>query len=131
MAYFEIEGIEKIMGKLESMGRKANAAVDPALQEAAKPMQNEMKRLAPYDPTNKGKHGRDAISIGGAKNLRGVRTISIGIMGADWEKHHYMYYQEFGTSHNPAHPWMQPGYESKKQEAYKIIGDKLKETLKL
>lgn len=112
-----------------------------ALRKASEPMVAEARRRAPRgkDPKRRGstkdrRTGRSATLGPAADTIRAraVRaesrteaTVSVGAGPGRF----YLKYSEFGTSRQPARPFLRPAFESHKSEALDLLGVELWKSL--
>ncbi len=116
----KVEGADKLVKNLQRIGKTASRrSLSKATKAGAEPIVNKAKELAPVDT---GKM-RDAIRSKFAyQSSRAVRVEISSRMkpeGASW--HSYDFYQEFGTSHHPAQPFMRPAADYEKDRAVEIV----------
>lgn len=123
----ETLGYDDLIKRLTEMDKKGNAIANTALRTAAGPVMNDMVERA---PKRRGR-GKEAIKVGRISTLKGGKVISIGIHKAERDDGLHMYYQEYGTSRHPAHPFIRPAFESKKKEAFDLIKAEAKKGLGL
>lgn len=107
-------GHDELRRKLRSLPAAVQREVSvEALKHAAEPMREEAALLAPRSKGH-GPHMADHIVVeetqfGGAIGPD-VSTVALGPTKDFW----YASFQEFGTAHNPAHPFMRPAFDSRK-----------------
>lgn len=132
----DIRGFQELVGNINKMAQKLNTEDEGApaarriLQQAAVPIDAQMKQNASVDPkiiTNK-LHG--AISTGKVKKRhRTGLSITIGVHRKDWDgEEYYPAYVEYGhggPGPAPAHPYVRPAYDARADESYNIIRDGL------
>ena len=119
-----VDGTEVILSVLEKM-IPADTDVDDALKAGAEIVRAEMDRLAPV------KTGRikSAIKVGGVRNTKRGRTVTIGVHRRDIDLsdkngEYYPAYVEYGHGGpRPAdpHPFIRPAYDMTKDEAWAAI----------
>lgn len=122
-----LEGMDKLIDKVQELGRKGASIQNAALKAAAQPVAEEMRNTVSVSNINE-KHIKDDIQVSGVKTENGRKYIRVG-PGKDtnWRAK----FPEFGTSKMSAKPFMGPAYENKKDEAKQIIKEILKEGLGL
>ncbi|ABQ23661.1 HK97-gp10 family putative phage morphogenesis protein [Clostridium kluyveri] len=122
-----LEGMDKLIDKVQELGRKGASIQNAALKAAAQPVAEEMRNTVGVSDINE-KHIRDDIQISGVKTESGRKYIRVGPgKETNWRAK----FPEFGTSKMSARPFMGPAYENKKDEAKQIIKEILKEGLGL
>ena len=137
----ETKGFDDLIGDITKMAGALNTndegapAARKILQAAAVPIDQQMKQNASRDPkiiTDK-LHG--AISTGKVKkhNRTGLH-ITIGVHRKDWDdEDYYPAYVEYGhggPGPAPAHPYVRPAFDTRQDEAFGIIRDRLFRELK-
>ena len=112
-------------------GRIANRI----LQDAAAPVEQQMKENASRDPKVITDTLRTAIHTGTVKKRRnGGKHITIGVHRKDWNEDYdyypaYVEYGHGGPGPAPAHPYIRPAYDATEDEAYAIIRDGLRDAV--
>lgn len=129
----KIEGFEEITAAIKNLGSKADAIVDPALEKAIEPIYKEIKSLAPYDsrPNSSPGHLKDNIPKNKIIKNGTNHYISVGWEKGDNSDYFYAKFPEWGTSKMVAKPFMQPGYQRKKNEALSVLANEIKKGLGL
>jgi HK97 gp10 family phage protein len=132
-----LTGFKELAAALRELGpRVARNTLRRAVSAGAVPIRDEAKVRA---RKKTGEMARD-IQIKREKDTKGemsakysvyVRTgkksrLSGRARGVD-KNSFYWIFQELGTSKMPAHPFLRPAFESRKEEAVKTIGEKLDE----
>lgn len=128
----KVEGFKELAASLRAMPASVSKPIIlDALKEGAEPMRVRMGQLAPREP--------------GAPDLAENIGISVAnrigdVGGGRWEAKHdeefavavgptkgffYGIFQEFGTVHHGAQPFMRPGFDSTVQTSLTIIGQRL------
>ena len=137
----ETKGFDDLIGDITKMAGALNTndegapAARKILQAAAVPIDQQMKQNASRDPkiiTDK-LHG--AISTGKVKkHKRTGLHITIGVHRKDWDdEDYYPAYVEYGhggPGPAPAHPYVRPAFDTRQDEAFGIIRDRLFRELK-
>lgn len=126
MASIELQGVDEILNKLQSIGVNVGKLENKALRNAAKPVLEDAKVNAPVR-TGKLKKG---LKITRVKKKEGVKYILVGVDRGDNSEIFYGKFIEFGTSKMTARPFMQPAYEKNKDNIKRTIAETLKEGLK-
>ncbi|AOR22730.1 hypothetical protein BGI42_02945 [Clostridium taeniosporum] len=128
MASMELQGVDEILNKLQSMGTNVSRLENKALRNAAEPVLEDAKATNAFNDRS-GKL-RKGLKITNVKKKEGVKYILIGIDKSDNSKIYYGKFLEFGTSKMPAKPFLQPAYEKNKDNIKRTIAETLKEGLK-
>ncbi|WP_420825937.1 HK97-gp10 family putative phage morphogenesis protein [Clostridium taeniosporum] len=124
----ELQGVDEILNKLQSMGTNVSRLENKALRNAAEPVLEDAKATNAFNDRS-GKL-RKGLKITNVKKKEGVKYILIGIDKSDNSKIYYGKFLEFGTSKMPAKPFLQPAYEKNKDNIKRTIAETLKEGLK-
>ena len=132
MLSFRPAELQALNKRLSEMSKKlGKQAVRQAAREAMKPVRDEVKRNAPFDPTDDGIHIKEAVAL--KTSWKGsTLTASVGIRGgakANLETPWYFRLQEFGTKHMPARPWIGPALEKNAQQVLDTLAASLKKAL--
>ena len=128
MAGFETRGMDELLTMLEGMSKAAsNKVQDKALLAAAQPILDDMSANAPVR-TGKGKA---MLKVGRPETKTGSRTVIIGIDKGDISEVFYLKFAEWGTSKQPAKPFMQPAKEKNMGKVKEIMQEVLKGELGL
>ena len=135
------DGFAELAGQIEKMANRLNTNDEGAptakriLPAAAQPIHQQMKANASSDPKIiEGKlHG--TLNVGKVKRRRkGGQHITIGVHRKDWdEEDYYPAYVEYGhggPEPAPAHPYIRPAYDTRRDEASGIIRARLLNDLK-
>lgn len=128
----DIRGFQELVGDISKMAQKLDTADEGAssarriLQAAAVPIDEQMKRNASVDPKIISNKLHGAISTGKVRKRRKTGlSITIGVHRKDWdEDEYYPAYVEYGhggPGPAPAHPYVRPAYDTRKEESYDII----------
>lgn len=136
MAKLEIQGMQHLLDKLQSLGNRAKVVENRALKEGAEILRSEIAARAPRSssprqpkpPTQTwrtGKHAADNIKMSGVKQKDGAKVIDVGIQKDDNSHYFYLKFHEWGTSKMSARPFMGPAIAEKQGEAI----DKVKEVI--
>lgn len=127
----------KFTGGLE-LSKALNALADelkPAvilegLKAAGEPMRARMAQLAPREPG--APDLAENIGMSQVKKFEGVATHEdeVALAIGPTKGFFYGYFQEFGTVHHSAQPFMRPSFDSEHQKALAKIGQELWAVLK-
>ena len=109
----ELKGFQEMIDTLEKMDKAGDGIFKQALNEGIKPVIVALKHRV---PVLTGKL-RDSINIGKVrKGKTGTYSQITGPRG-EW----YGKFSEFGTSKEPARPWLRPAFDESKEEAFQTI----------
>ena len=136
----ETKGFQELIADIAGMAdaldtEGAGAGVTrQILQQAAVPVETQMKANASKDPKRISGDLHRAIRTGSVKHRRnGGKHITIGVHRKDWHGDaYYPAYVEYGhggPGPAPAHPYIRPAYDTTENEAYEIIRNGLREAL--
>lgn len=129
----ELIGADMLLRDLEAM-IPADTDVDDALIGGAAGIAKKMRELAPVGETGNLKR---AINVGGVRNSKRGRTVTIGIHRRDIklkDGHYYPAYVEYGHGGPrpaPPHPFIRPAYDLTKDEAWGAIKQAVIDKMKL
>ena len=122
--------ISKMASAMDADGAGAPVA-KRILEEAAKPIHDQMKTNASRDPQIISGALHHSIRIGPVRKFRtSARRITIGVHRK--EKAYYatpVEYGHGGPAPAPAHPFIRPAYDTRQDEAYEIIRDGLRDAI--
>ena len=120
--------ISKMASAMDTDGAGAPVA-KRILEEAAKPIHDQMKTNASRDPQIITGALHRSIRIGPVRKFRNTaRRITIGVHRK--EKAYYatpVEYGHGGPAPAPAHPFIRPAYDTRQDEAYEIIREGLRD----
>ena len=105
--------IDDLQKKLQVMGRKGSKLENEALLAGAEIINKEIVNRAP-EKTGKSKK---YLKISKPKREKGIKVVKIGVNKSDNSEAFYLKFYEYGTSKQPARPFMRPAYERKRKEA--------------
>lgn len=150
----EIRGLDGLTEELEAMAQRVTATgANRALKEGAKPIFEDMQRRTLIDPKPRSeeKNLHSSIKVSRIKNRKrsdGSRKptdkqITIGTHRAERKAPldkkerkgkaphaHLVEYGHGGPAPAPPHPFIRPAFDTKADEAYRIIRDVLQEELR-
>ena len=129
-ADLEVTGMQELVDRVQELGSKASKEVqNQALLKAAQPILNEAVQTSSFkDRTGRLRKG---LKISRPKSKGDTRYVLVGIDKSDNSTIFYGKFIEFGTSKEPARPYLGPAYESHKEEAKEIIKNELRQALGL
>ena len=137
---FQTQGFAELIGDLARMSNALDtnnsgaAVAKQVLQEAAVPIETQMKSNASSDPQiiSGALHG--AIKTDKVKKRRGGLGVTIGVHRKDWsQEDYYPAYVEYGhggPGPAPPHPYVRPAFDTRQDEAFSIIRDGLLNALR-
>lgn len=98
--------------------RLSRKVQNDALREAAEPMRAEMSRLAPRRPPKPDLRDHIVISLAKGEDSKEAAVA----VGPARPNYFYGSFQEFGTKHHAAQPFMRPGFDAMVRESLQILG---------
>lgn len=124
----ELRGFDDLQSDMVNMAAALNhgAAVNRALEAGAVPIEEQMKHNASTDPKIISGDLHSSIHTGSVKlGRRGRKKIDIGVHRKDWNNDdYYPAYVEFGhggPAPAPAHPYIRPAFDTRREDAYEEI----------
>lgn len=139
-AEFKIEGMGDLLDEVERMATAPAKIENAALKAAAQPILEESQRnLEKESPHHLGKTSfkKSSVDTGKLKDSGEVSNVKKDKYGGQYVKiqytdpvAHLVEEGHGGPSPAPAHPFLRPAFEAKKDEAAAILTDELKEALK-
>lgn len=129
-AEVKLEGMDELLKQLNELGNKAGRVEGQALKEGAEIIQKAASQKAPRSDRNK-EHLADNIKISKVKTKNGVKYIEVGPQRGDNDKFFYGKFIEFGTSKQPARPFMYPAMMENKDEVVNKMKDVIRRALGL
>jgi HK97 gp10 family phage protein len=146
MIELDTKGFQEMIDTLDNMGKDGETIFKRALDEGIKIVQKAIQRRAPvYKGPAKSyiKSMKSIIPgllkanilIGKVRKFaNGVYSQVCGPTKGDIRQVYYGKFSEWGSSHEPAKPWMRPGFDESKDEAYgkveSVIMDGIDNTFK-
>ena len=132
MLTFNKSDLANLRQALQGMKRKAGKSlIRKAAGKAMLPVRKAAKSSAPYDATDDGKHIRTDVAMRG-RWYGDTLILRVGIKGGakkNDETPYYWRFQEFGTKHLPAKPFLAPALESNEQEVFDTLMAQLTEAI--
>ena len=136
----KVDGLDGLMTDIAAMAAQldtekgGSAAANRILEQAAVPVEQQMKENASRDPRIITDKLHRAIHTGPVRKRRnGGKRITIGVHRKDWDdEDYYPAYVEYGhggPGPAPAHPYIRPAYDTTEDEAYEIIRDGLRKAI--
>ena len=136
----KVDGLDALMTDIASMAAQldmekgGSAAANRILEQAAVPVEQQMKENASRDPRIITDKLHSAIHTGPVRKRRsGGKRITIGVHRKDWDdEDYYPAYVEYGhggPGPAPSHPYIRPAYDVTEDEAYELIRDGLRKAI--
>lgn len=123
MAGIELEGMQELLNRLESMGKEGKKIENNALKQAGEVLKEEIQNNAPIDSGNL----KENIEMSNIKKNKDGSYVQVGTNDKSW----YGKFVEFGTTKMGANPFMSRSFETKKDEVQEIIKDEVRKGLGL
>lgn len=111
-------GFQEMIDALDNMGKDGDKIIKEALKEGAKPILEAMKRRVPVK-TGKLKQNIKTGTV--RKGRNGSWSQVIGPAKGDISVAYYGKFSEYGTSKQPARPWMRPAFDESQDKAYQTM----------
>ena len=123
----DLNGINGFLAELRARGERAAVRVErDALKAAGEVVAQDMRSRAPRSGINRQYHLQDNITVSNVRRKDGVKYVLVGPnKKVSWRAH----FPEFGTSNQPAEPYIEPAFRAKKAEALQTIADVLRRGL--
>ena len=128
-ADLEISGMQELLDKVQELGKKATKIQNQALLKAAQPILDDAVQTTTF--TDRTGRLRKSLKISRPKSKGDTKYVLVGIDKGDISEVFYSKFHEFGSSHEPARPFLAPAYERHKKEALEIIKNELRMALGL
>ena len=90
-----------------------------ALKQAAEPMREDMRTLAPLEPG--APDLRESMVISPATRRDDVKPGEVGMIVGPSRSRFYGFFQEFGTVHHGAQPFARPAFDQNVQKSLGIL----------
>lgn len=140
-----LDGTGDLLKRLQQLPASVSAqAQRRALLSGAEPMRAHAAALAPRDTQSNGPHLADHIVIG-VQSARKLKNAGLSAAELDVAQsgtvvevgpsqkpsdHFYGYFQEFGTVHHPAHPFMRPAFDAQGRRSLAVVLASLWESIR-
>jgi HK97 gp10 family phage protein len=122
MIELETKGFQEMIDTLEKMDKAGENIFKKALNEGAKPVLKAMKNKVYSILHKRSGELQNNIKMGTVrKGKSGTYSQIVGVSKGDISKAYYGKFSEYGSSHEPARPWIRPAFDESKEEAYQII----------
>ena len=128
-ADLEVSGMQELLDKMQELGKHATKIQNQALLKAAEPILNDAVQTTTF--TDRTGRLRKGLKISRPKSKGDTRYVLVGIDKGDISKIFWGKFHEFGTSREPARPFLAPAYARHKKEAIEIIKNELRKALGL
>lgn len=120
----EIEGLDELLGKMDGLPLVLQKnLIARSLRKGAEPIRAGAEQLAPDDPTTPGSRIKEGMMITVSDQTAEGATAKIGPS----RKAFFGQFEEFGTSHQAAEPFLRPAFDEKQEEAIRLVGEDLAE----
>lgn len=106
------KGFEEYLETLQQAGKDIDPIVDRTLQIGGSIIKDAMVQYAPEETG----HLKSRIEMQEA-NDGNYHAVKIGIFNIDRERELYFFYQEYGSGHGPANPFLRPAFDNKGRKA--------------
>lgn len=118
---WNLEGLEEMMSRLEAMEKNGKKAMNKAIEEGAKVLEEEMKLNIQANGLILSGALLDSIEYTIKRGGKSYKA-RVGLLG----NARYGIFHEFGTAKMPARPWLEPAVIEKGDEARQVMIDYLK-----
>ncbi len=127
MITLKIEGFKELEDALRNLPQEvAGKVMRDALKRASQPMAEEAKRRAPRsDDPGPGGHMADSIDVRTMRVTDGLDDVETHLWIGPDRAHFYGLFQEFGTVHQGAKPFMRPAFDGLAQDTIDQFGKEL------
>lgn len=110
MVKMRFEGGAELAKAFEQLtARVSKRTLRESLEEAAEPMRRNMSSLAPRAPGAPDLADNIVIATARTKSVEGNQSAAVAVGPA--KEFFYGFFQEFGTVHHPAQPFMRPAFD--------------------
>lgn len=127
----EFEGFDKILSRVEEMGKAGNKIANEGLKASGQVILDESKSILEMNGSIRTGRLKEGLKLSRLKRKGNKKYINVGIQKGDTSKIFYGKFVEWGTSKMSAKPFLGPAFESKKDEAKEILISEIKRGLKL
>lgn len=122
MIELDTKAFQQMIDALDSMGKDGEKIFTEALDNGAAVILPVMKRKVYQVLHRRTGNLYENIKTGKVRKLKnGVYSQIVGISKGDISKAYYGKFSEWGSSHEPARPWIRPAFDESKDEAYQRI----------
>lgn len=124
----ELNGISQLVRELRQRGENAVKRIEnKALRAAGEPMAKAMSDRAARSDLSRKYHLQDNIVVSGVRRKDGIKYVQVG---PNKKVAYRAHFPEFGTSNQPAEPYIEPGYHDAKDDSLQILADELRKGLR-
>lgn len=117
-----ISGMDELLARLKMTTLNVNLVENEALIAGADIIRDEIEARA---PVKSGTLKNNIVTSGIRQDWNGVKHIKVGPdLDAFWGR-----FQEFGTVHQKARPFVEPAFLSKRKEALAVMKEAIKEAV--
>lgn len=127
MSGVQLQGVDQMLAEIRRrLGNGSARLESKALRAAGEPIAEDMKsRVNLSDEEHV--HLRDDIQVSKVIRREGTRYVLIGsTKRTSWRGH----FLEWGTSTQPARPYVEPAFHARKGQALQILADELRKGLR-
>ena len=122
MIELDMKAFQNMVNTLDNMGKDGEKVFIQALDAGASVILPVMKRRVYQVLHRRTGNLYENIKTGKVRKLKsGVYSQIVGISKGDISKAYYGKFSEYGSSHEPARPWIRPAFDESKDEAYQRI----------
>jgi HK97 gp10 family phage protein len=119
----DTKGFEEYLEKVQKSGQDIDVVADEALLAFALIMRGGMQRRAPFLTGYLMGH----INILGPDRDGNFHFVKIGVFDVNRDKEMYFFYQEMGSAHAPAQPYIRPAWAEDMRAAKAEMRNVMKE----
>lgn len=127
-AGIDFSGTDQLLAVLRSKSVAMSKRVERiALRSAGQVMAEEMANRAERSDVDRKYHMKDNVRVSNVRRKDGMKYVLVGPnKHVSWRAH----WHEYGTSTQPARPFIEPAYIAKRKIALQTIADELRKGLK-
>lgn len=127
MIEFRVDGFKELESALRKLPQEiAGRVLSAALRKAGEPMAADARQAAPrsanHDPNG---HMGDSIKLRILRDANSTADVEAAFWLGPDANHWYGGFQEFGTIHKGARPFMRPAFDRHKDEVIDLLGKEL------
>jgi len=119
----QVIGGERVDRALAALGEAASDVLEQAAQAGAEPVRESAERLA---PELTGKLSESIVQV-----ILELSDSEVEIAVGPDKEAFWGLYQEFGTPHHPAQPFLRPAFDENQERILEAIADELRKELGL
>ena len=118
----DLKGFQEMIDTLDRMDKEGENIFKRSLNKGAIPVLKTMKNKVYSILHKRSGELQKNIKIGTVrKGKSGSYSQIVGISKGDITAAYYGKFSEYGSSHEPARPWIRPSFDESKEEAFQII----------